>query len=97
MQEIRTKAVVNLSDGICFGYADDLGLDTETKQVTTLIIRGRLRFFGLFGREKDVLIPWEQIEIIGQDTILVKAESEQTGTEEKWNFLEKIEKIFDIL
>ena len=75
LEEIRRKAVVNMLDGACFGYADDLVADTETKQVLALLIRGRLKLFGILGREEDVLIPWEKIETIGRDTILVRAES----------------------
>lgn len=90
LQEIRTKAVVNLPNGICFGYADDLVVDTETKSVMTLVIKGKLRFFGLFGRERDVMIPWDRIEVIGEDTILVKMEEEMAKEERKWNFIEKI-------
>ena len=74
LEEIRRKAVVNMTDGACFGYADDLVADTETKQVLALLIRGRLKLFGILGREEDVLIPWEKIETIGKDTILVRAE-----------------------
>ena len=88
-KEIREKAVVNLLDGSCFGYASDLVLDTETKSVLTLVIKGRLRFFGLFGREEDVFIPWDRIETIGKDTILVKVETVRPPVEKKWNFLEK--------
>ncbi len=74
LEEIRRKAVVNMPDGACFGYADDLVADTETKQVLALLIKGRLKLFGILGREEDVLIPWEKIETIGKDTILVRAE-----------------------
>ena len=94
LKEIRTKAVVNLSDGVCYGYADDLILETETKTVLTLVIKGRLRFFGLFGREEDVLIPWERIETIGKDTILVKMEAVKPPSEKKENFLEIFLNIF---
>lgn len=73
LEEIRRKAVVNTTDGACFGYADDLVADTETKQVLALLIKGRLKLFGILGREEDVLIPWEKIETIGKDTILVRA------------------------
>lgn len=33
---------------------------------------GRCRFFGLFGREEDFIIPWEAIDKIGDDIILVR-------------------------
>lgn len=75
LEEIRRKAVVNMLDGACFGYADDLVADTETKQVLALLIKGRLKLFGILGREDDVLIPWEKIDTIGKDTILVRAEN----------------------
>lgn len=75
LEEIRRKAVVNMLDGACFGYADDLIADTETKQVLALLIKGRLKLFGILGREDDVLIPWEKIDTIGKDTILVRAEN----------------------
>lgn len=89
-KEIREKAIVNLLDGSCYGYASDLVLDTETKSVLMLVIKGRARFFGLFGREEDIFIPWDKIETIGKDTILVRTETVHPPVEKKWNFLEKI-------
>ena len=50
LEEIRRKAVVNTLDGACFGYADDLVADTETKLVLALLIRGRSKLFGILGR-----------------------------------------------
>ena len=50
----------------------DIELDTETAALTAIVIRGRWRWFGLLGREKDIVIPWEEIEVIGEDTILVR-------------------------
>ena len=40
-------------------------------QVCSLILRGRPRWFGLLGRGEDLVIPWQQIETIGEDVILV--------------------------
>ena len=37
-----------------------------------IVIRGRYRLFGLLGREEDTVIPWEDIQVIGEDTILVR-------------------------
>ena len=61
LNDIRSKEVVNLKDGVCFGYADDIILETETKSVVAIVIRGRLRFFGILGRENDIIIDWENI------------------------------------
>lgn len=71
LEELRTKAVVNVTDGACFGYADDMVADSETKVLLALVIKGRPKLFGILGREEDILIPWEKIDTIGSDVILV--------------------------
>ena len=53
------------------GYPDDIEFDTCTAKICKLIVYGKAKFFGLFGRDEDFVIPWCDIEIIGQDTILV--------------------------
>ena len=69
--EIRRKEVINASDGQKIGYADDLLIDSKCAKVISLIVFGRPRFFGLFGRQDDCVIPWEKIRLLGEDTILV--------------------------
>ena len=39
---------------------------------SNLIIFGRQKLFGTLGREDDIQIPWENIEVIGEETVLVK-------------------------
>lgn len=39
--------------------------------IKAMIVPGRLKCFGTLGREENVVIPWDKIEIIGCDTILV--------------------------
>ena len=46
-------------------------IDTENAKLTTIIIYGRSRLFGLLGRTDDIMIPWENIDVIGDETILV--------------------------
>lgn len=99
LEEIRRKAVVNTLDGVCFGYADDLVADTETKLVLALLIRGRPKLFGILGREEDILIPWEKIDTIGKDAILVKTEGTAETTDRFINgggIVEKFLGIFGI-
>lgn len=70
--DFRKKEIINVKNGMKIGYVDDVVFDTDKAVITSIVVYGRLRFFGLFGREEDMLIPWEDIEIIGEDTILVK-------------------------
>ena len=47
--------------------------------MTALIIPGRLRLLGLLGREEDAVVPWENIEKIGEDIILVRHGAVRAG------------------
>ncbi len=72
--ELRDKQVICIKDGTLVGTVCDLEFDTSCGKIVSLIIYGRPRFFGLFGRAEDIIIPWSNIEIIGEDTILVNYE-----------------------
>lgn len=69
--DMHNKEVINLCDGTRLGYVDDLEVDTCTAQVTALVICGRSRLFGLLGRDPDIVIQWKEIEVVGEETILV--------------------------
>lgn len=69
--DLRYKEVVNVRDGCCLGCVSDIEVDTVTAKVVSLIIYGKCKLFGLFFREDDTIIHWCDIEVIGEDTILV--------------------------
>ena len=71
IDEMKNKQVVCIKDGCVLGYISDIELDTERGTLTSIIIYGKLRFFGLFGREEDIVIPWSDIKVIGAETVLV--------------------------
>lgn len=71
VQELQCKDVVCLKDGVRIGTVDDIEFDTNTAEVLAIVVYGRKRLFGLLGREDDCIIRWKDIEIIGEDTILV--------------------------
>lgn len=73
MGELRWKEVINLSDGTRYGYVGDAGVDTDTGQIKTLIVPGRLRLFGLLGREEDMMFDWSAVQRIGEDVLLVNS------------------------
>lgn len=72
LQELRKKEVINANNGCRIGYVDDLEIDTKCARVVALIVYGRPKLFGLFGRADDYYIPWDKIRLIGEDTILVE-------------------------
>jgi YlmC/YmxH family sporulation protein len=71
IEDMRHKEVINVKDGMRLGNVCDLEIDTATARVAAIVIYGRLRFFGLFGRDDDIVIRWQDIQVIGDDTILV--------------------------
>ena len=69
--DLRNKQVICIKDGCTLGFVCDVEVDTCSGQVVSLIVPGRLKFLGLFGREDDIIVEWKDIEVIGDDTILV--------------------------
>ena len=76
--QLRLKEIISISDGSRFGYVGDMELDLDSGQIKALIVPGRLRLFGLLGREEDVIIPWEAVRRFGEDTILVDERGTRT-------------------
>ena len=74
--DLRYKEIINLCNGNRLGFVCDAEISLPEGQVTALVVPGQARFFGLFGREEDLVIPWEQIAKIGEDIILVEIEGE---------------------
>lgn len=72
LNDLRRKEVIDIVTGERLGYIDDAVLDLETSLAESLMIYGRHRLFGIFGREEDILIPCSDIKVVGSDVILVK-------------------------
>ncbi len=70
--ELRCKEVINVSDGSRYGYVGDAEVDLDTGQIRALIVPGRLRLFGLLGREPQQIFPWPAVRRFGEDIILVE-------------------------
>lgn len=71
--ELRSREVVNMSDGRRLGLITDLEIDISTGEVKAIIVPGPSRFIRIFSRDEDIVIPWEKIVKIGVDVILVEA------------------------
>ena len=69
--DMREREVINLNDGCRLGSVCDVEFDTCSGNITALIIYGKSKCLGLMGRDEDVKICWNEIKVIGNDTILV--------------------------
>ena len=71
MRDLRCKEVINISDGCRLGFVSDVDIRIPEGQVIAIVGNGPCRFFGLFGRGEEFYIPWECIQRIGDDIILI--------------------------
>lgn len=67
--DLRNKEVINKIDGSRLGCVCDIEFNSITGQIDALIIFGRSRLFS--GSTDDIRIAWHDIEVVGDDTILV--------------------------
>jgi YlmC/YmxH family sporulation protein len=75
--DLRQKEIVNMNDGARYGFVSDLEIDAEEGKVLALIVPGPGRVFGVFGRDQEYRIPWDKINKIGDDIILVECETDK--------------------
>ena len=86
--ELRYKEIINVCTGHRLGYVSDADFDNHTGQLRALIVPGPCRFFGLFGREDDYILPFDCISRIGSDIILIEVHGEyQRGKRERRGLL----------
>lgn len=69
--DLRHKEVINSRNGCRLGCVDDVEVNTSNACLVAIIVYGRPKCFGLLGRDDDIVIRWENIDLIGEDTILV--------------------------
>ena len=81
--DLRCKEIINVTDGSRFVYVGDVEVDLDTGQICALVVPGRLRLFGLLGREEDRIFPWESVRRFGEDIILVESGALRAGREER--------------
>ena len=71
IRDLRCKEVINICDGCRIGYVEDVDIRIPEGQVAAVVVYGPCRFFGLLGRGEEYYIPWECIQRIGDDIILI--------------------------
>ena len=91
IEDMREKEVISILDGSRLGMVSDIEIDTVTASLTALIVYGRPKLFGFLGREEDVVIPWENVKLIGDDTVLVDFKAEIAGKRKRSIFSGLIE------
>ncbi len=78
--DLTQKDVITMRSGTRLGRVDDVTFCKETAVIDGMTIFGRLKLFGLLGREPDLYIKYSDIVNIGTDVILVKSEPQNAGS-----------------
>ncbi len=74
LSELRNKEVVETKTGIMLGRIDDIEINADDSSIDSVIVYGRPKFFGLMGRDSDIVIKYRDIDLIGKDAILVTSD-----------------------
>ncbi|ASF39323.1 YlmC/YmxH family sporulation protein [Halobacillus halophilus] len=72
ISELQLKDVIAMETGERLGYISDLDIDTQRGRLSGLVLTMKGKAMGLFGKEEEMVIPWDQIVNIGADVILIK-------------------------
>lgn len=74
--ELHCKEVICVADGRRLGFVSDVEIEVPEGKVCAILVPGPSRFFGLWGRNDDYVIPWRYIKRIGPDIVLVDVRPE---------------------
>ena len=80
IEELRNKQVVCVHTGDVLGYVGDIVIDSQNGRLESIVIIGKPRVLGLFGKYEDITIPWADIDVIGSETVLVKSGTDYCKT-----------------
>jgi len=76
LYDLKDKEVINITDGSRLGFVADMEFCPKTGKVDAIIIPGPGKMFGLFGHSQEFRVKWDDIEQIGDDFIIIKADPE---------------------
>lgn len=71
ISEIKQREVININDGKRLGIVYDVEIDMDNGRIDAIVIPGTGRILGLFSKESDIVVSWENIKKIGTDVILI--------------------------
>lgn len=71
ISDLRDKEIINICDGVRLGYVADVEVEVTNGRIIAIVASGECR--SLFGKTTEVIIPWDCVERIGEETILVRA------------------------
>ena len=81
--ELRSKEVINVLNGKLLGNICDIIIDVRANCVLGVVVPGSKSFFNFFKCNQEIFVPVSSICKIGEDTILVEVEMQNTKRRRK--------------
>ena len=72
VSDFSSKEVINICDGARFGNVTDIVFDSQSGQISAIIVPAKRDGIGFFERSYEYEIPWNEVERVGDDYIFVK-------------------------
>lgn len=72
-QELQKKDVVSINDGVKLGKIYDLEINVQSGAIEKVIIQENLKLSNLFSSTNCIELPFDCIDKIGEEVIIVKA------------------------
>ena len=69
--DFKHKEVININNAKRLGMVLDVTAKLKTGTIESIIVPGSNKF-NLFNSYDEIIIPWENIEVIGDEIILVR-------------------------
>lgn len=70
--KLKEKEVINVCNGKRLGYIYDADIDANTGRIIRLLIPKSGKCLSFSGGKHPICIPWQNIEKIGDDAVLVR-------------------------
>ena len=71
VSDTKMKEVINIENGERLGYIHDFEVDLDKGRITGIVMSSNPKGLNFFSKQNDIIIDWDEIEMIGTDIILV--------------------------
>ena len=72
--DLRTKKVINSKNGCVIGNVCDVEIDSCSGKIINIIVMRKSGLFSFFCKDDTIKICWDEINVIGDEAILVCVE-----------------------
>lgn len=88
--ELQEKSVIDSETGAKIGNVCDVEIDTESSNLSAVIVSVRHKGNNLIGKTEKVRIDWNDIKVIGSDAILINSTNQLNYLMPEKSFIDKL-------